>query len=89
MVAVTVGGLVGLGRIPDGVAEDLGDAHAGLVLPGCVGAHARAATVDAEGSGRGGEKGGEVEEGCKKAGRKMHGACAERFVGLLGYGQLV
>jgi len=63
VVAVAVGGAVGFGRVPDCIAECLGDADAGFVLPGCNGTHAGAATVDAEGGDGGVEKGGEVDKG--------------------------
>jgi len=63
VVPVAVGGAVGFGRVPDCVAEDLSDAFAGFILPGGVGAHAGAATIDAEGINGGVEESGEVEEG--------------------------
>jgi len=54
VVAVAVGGGVWFGRVPDGVAEDLGDAFARFVFEGGDSAHSRAAAVDAEGGGAGG-----------------------------------
>lgn len=45
VVAVGVGGCVGLGGVEDGVAEDLGDAFAGFVVPGGEFAEGGAAAV--------------------------------------------
>ena len=59
VVAVVVGGRVGVGVGPDGVAKGLDDSFGGLVVPGGAGAEARAAAVDAEGRGGGGEEEGE------------------------------
>ena len=59
MVAVVVGGRVGVGVGPDGVAEGLDDGLRGLVVPAGAGAEAGAAAVDAEGCGGGGEEEGE------------------------------
>ena len=59
VVAVVVGGRVGVGVGPDGVAEGLDDGFGGLVVPAGAGAEAGAAAVDAEGCGGGGEEEGE------------------------------
>lgn len=66
VVAVVVGGRVGVGVGPDGVAEGLDDGFRGLVVPGGAGAEAGAAAVDAEGGGGGGEEegeGGDTDDG--------------------------
>ena len=66
VVAVVVGGRVGVGVGPDGVAEGLDDGFGGLVVPGGAGAEAGAAAIDAEGCGGGGEEegeGGDADDG--------------------------
>lgn len=82
VVPVAVCGAVGFGRVPDGVAEDLRDAFAGLVLPGGVGAHTGAAAVDAEGCDGAKDEGGKVEEGWEGGG-EMHGWCGVTVVGFV------
>ena len=66
VVAVVVGGRVGVGVGPDGVAEGLDDGFGGFVVPGGAGAEAGTAAVDAEGCGGGGKEegeGGDADDG--------------------------
>ena len=66
VVAVVVGGRVGVGVGPDGVAEGLDDGFGGFVVPAGAGAEAGAAAVDAEGCGSRGEEegeGGDADDG--------------------------
>ena len=77
MVAAVVDGLVGFGRLPDGVAQDLGYAFGGFVFPGREVAEAGAAAVDAEGESEGREHG-------KEAGELEGGEHSDGVVGLVG-----